>query len=347
MHFFCIFVAILKTALYTYTKESLERINNDSISASITSQNSEVAGSIGKRNNDSNTNNDESQSINYVLYNNTDSVYNQSQLEFSPADLTYQTDSTKNNWESSTQPLNYISGDQQKRHEGKALPFSLENTDFVFVLMLICLLFFTHMKGADFFKQNLQAIISPRRNNSLTKNTTGRETIFSYLLAFQTIILASVSLFNELVEYSPDKPGANSPTSSILIFILVISCFFILKLLGYKLLGYVFDKKEIAYSWIQTNITILEVYGLILFIPTLILIYGSHWHLQIVAIMLILLIIGQIIVFYRIVIFFLQEKLSFLFLIVYLCSLELIPYLLLVGALVYLYSTDVLQIIWH
>lgn len=284
--------------------------------------------------------------FNYLLYNKNDEISPFPIFDILTSEYAL-IDSTGTDSLATMQPSTHISRDQQQRYEGKPLPFSLERTDFIFALMLVCLMFFAHIGGFDFLKQNLQAVFSARKSNKFQKDTNIKETLSTYFLVIQTIILSSICLFNELVEYDPDKSGAESPLITILTFVSAIIIFLIIKLLVYKILGYIFDLKDVIRGWIRTYIVVLEIYGLLFFIPTLLLIYSNYWHLQIACFMLAILIIGQIILFYRIAVYFIREKFNFLFLIAYLCSLEIIPYLLLAGTLVFIYSTDVLQIIWH
>lgn len=235
--------------------------------------------------------------------------------------------------------------DDATRHDGVLLPFSLERTDYVFGLLILCLIFFAHIGGLGFLKDNFGILTSLRKSEKIHKDTNIKETIFTYFLVLQTVVLISIVLYNELVELYPYLSKGTSPMKCILLFVVVIALFILVKLLFYRIVGYIFDIKEITKIWSKTFITISELLGILFFIPTVLLIYSNYLHLQIATLMLILLIFAQIILFYKIAVFFIREKFNFLFLIVYLCSSEIIPYLFLAGALIFIYSTDIFLVI--
>ena len=236
------------------------------------------------------------------------------------------------------------------RHEGTKLAFSLEQTDGVFGLILLCFVFFAHSYngGIEFMKENFSLIFSANKGKRLQRETTFKENFVTAFLVLQTFILGAICLYNFFVESKLPTISTLSPFVSILSFVTAIGIFMLLKMYFYKLLGYIFDMKDVADIWIQTNIVIAQILGILYFIPTLLLVYADIWHPQIVIFMLILFLIAQIILFYRIIVFFIREKFSFLFLIAYLCTAEILPYIFLAAGLAQLYQKDIFSIIsWH
>lgn len=230
------------------------------------------------------------------------------------------------------------------RYEGIPLPFNMEQTDSVFVLLLFCFMFFAHIYsgGFSFLKENLMLVYSSERSIRLGKENTIKEAWYNYFLVFQAIVLASVSLFDIFMEYIPSNRQHITPLITIASFILLISVCFVLKILFYKLLGYIFNMQSLASGWNSTYIIVFEILGILYFIPTLLLIYSDFWHKFIIGFMLILFLISQIILLGRIVFFFFKEKFNFLFLIAYLCSVEIMPLLFLYAGLVYIYRIDII-----
>ncbi|WP_255498604.1 DUF4271 domain-containing protein [Dysgonomonas sp. ZJ709] len=235
-----------------------------------------------------------------------------------------------------------------KGHEGSLLPFALEQTDGVFGLLLLCFLFFAHLYngGFNFLKENIRLIFSSEKSYRVHRQTTVKEIFYSYFLIFQAIVLVSICLYDVFMEYSPLGRESQTPFITIASFIVLISLFLQLKIHLYKFMGYVFDAKSLALSWIRTYIVVFELLGILFFLPTLVLIYSEYWHFFVIGFMLILFLISQIILFYRIIIYFISEKFNFLYLIAYLCTIEILPYVFLALGLVYLYRFDVLNVLW-
>lgn len=237
---------------------------------------------------------------------------------------------------------------EPQRHDGNRLPFSIEQTDGVFALILICFLFFAHIYngGISFVKENLSLLFSSGKGKRLQQQTTVKEIIYGYFLLFQAIVLISICIYDVFIEYDPDGGGTNSPLTTILSFIVTISLFLFLKDILYKFIGYVFDMSRLMKVWRRTYIVTIEVLGIFYFIPTLLLVYSNFYHMQVIIFVLILFLIAQIILFYQIIIFFIREKFNFLFLIAYLCTFEILPYIFLIIGLIYLYRIDVFNILW-
>ena len=63
--------------------------------------------------------------------------------------------------------------------------------------------------------------------------------------------------------------------------------------------------------------------------------------MEILILILILFLIVQITLFYQIIVFFIGQKFNFLYLIAYLCTFEILPYVYLAIGLIQLYRTDV------
>lgn len=235
------------------------------------------------------------------------------------------------------------------RHEGISLPFNLEQADGVFVLLLLCFFLFSciYKETFVFFKENIAHIFMLQKGQEgYVGETTVKDVWYSNFLIFQTTVLISISIYSYFMENG--MPVQNmTPLPTILSFIVLVLLFVAIKVLFYRLIGYVFNIEKGMKRWIDIYFTTFELLGIIYFIPTLFLIYSTHWHPFIIGFMAIVFIFTQILLFYRITIFFLKEKFNYLFLIVYLCSVEVIPYLFLIAGFIYLYEIDIFNIfIW-
>lgn len=238
------------------------------------------------------------------------------------------------------------------RHEGITLPYTFERADSVFALLVICFFIFAYVYqgGFSLLRENLTMLFSIEKSSRRQYETTSRDVWNNYLLVFSSFILIAICVYDALATYC----GLNTETSAtqdyaslltIISFVLILVIFFLIKYLLNIFVGYVFDIKPNETGYRGANVIALEILGIIYFIPTLLLIYSDYWHLQIIGFMLISFLIVKLILFYRIIVYFIREKFNFLFLFAYLCSLEIIPYLFLALGLYLVYKMDVYNLI--
>ncbi|NDV95511.1 DUF4271 domain-containing protein [Dysgonomonas sp. 521] len=235
------------------------------------------------------------------------------------------------------------------RHSGERLPFNLEQTDGIFCLLVICILFFAHIYngGVSFLKENIAYLFSPQKASRLHNQTTVKETIYSYFLVFQAVALIAICIYDIFIDFETPGQSNGRPFVTIITFIVIIALFLGIKDVVYKIIGYIFNQQKTMDLWRKTYMVSVEILGIIYFIPTLFLIYSSYYHTQIFCFMLILFLIVQITLFYQIIVFFINQKFNFLYLIAYLCTFEILPYIFLSTALIYLYRTDVFNtLLW-
>ncbi len=232
-------------------------------------------------------------------------------------------------------------------HEGVNKVFTLEQDDGVLALLVLCFLLFTRIfkGGFTFFKENTRLLFSTRENLNLFSETTVTEFWFNFILIFQTILLSAIILFDTFLESDEYKLPQHS-FYTILLFMLTIFVFLFFKYLFYKILGYLFDFQDRIRIWLRSCTIVLSMLGIIAFIPTLMMVYSQNFHDYLLVFFLGLFILSQLILFYRIIAFFLHEDVNFFFLIAYLCGVEIIPYIILYQVLVYLYKVDLIGLLW-
>lgn len=233
------------------------------------------------------------------------------------------------------------------RHVGTPLPISLEQTDGVFALLLLCFLFFSHIYngGLAFLKENISVLFSQSKTERLPHETTVKENLFTAFLVFQSLILGAICLYSFFLEKK--LPATNTLSSFVNIMYIagIMGVFLFFKFILYKILGYILDAKTETDRWIRANVLIIQILGILYFIPTLLLVYSNVWHIQIAIFIFILFLLAQITLFYRVSTFFVREKFNFLFLIAYLCSIEIIPYVFLAVGLFLFYQNDVFSML--
>ena len=115
-------------------------------------------------------------------------------------------------------------------------------------------------------------------------------------------------------------------------FLPVVLGFFVLLVLKtavFRLLGYVFFNKIIASFWIQTNFSICILFNILIFPLLVWVIYFQASDLYLLYTAVVLAIIGFFVLIYRLLIIFQIHIYSSFHIILYLCTLEIAPFLLL------------------
>jgi len=235
------------------------------------------------------------------------------------------------------------------RHEGARMPFTIEQSDSVFALLLFCFLLFAHIYngGYTFLKENVSLLLWPEKSKRIYSQITSKEILYNYFLIFQAVVLIAITVYDVFLEGDLVMRDGHKPFITILLFILLIGLFFGFKDIIYRFVGYLFDMKSSISFWRKIYIVGIEILGMLYFIPVLLLVYSPYYHLQIIIFMVILFLSVQILLFYQIIVFFIREKFNFLYLIAYLCTFEILPYIFLFLGLAYLYKNDVLNLLWH
>jgi hypothetical protein len=235
------------------------------------------------------------------------------------------------------------------RYSGKQLPFNLEQSDSIFCLLLVCFIFFSHIYngGISFLKENISYLFSPLKASRLYGQTTMREMLYGYFLIVQAVVLIAICIYDVFIEIENQGQSNGRPFITIIAFIVLMTLFLGIKDILYKIIGYIFDQQKTMNFWRMTYMVSVEILGILYFIPTLLLIYSSYYHIPILAFMLILFLIVRAALFYQIIVFFINQKFNFLYLIAYLCTFEILPYIFLSIGLIYLYRTDVFNtLLW-
>lgn len=234
-------------------------------------------------------------------------------------------------------------------HQGIKKLFSVEQQDGVFALLLLCFFFFAYVfkNGLSFFKETSRAIFSTRKNSSSHRETTVTVFWYNIILLFQSVLLIAIISFDFLLE-KYKLPEPSNYFTTIISIIIAIYLFIAAKMVFYRLSGYIFNIQDSIRLWTRNYLLLLEIFGIIAFIPTLLLIYSDYFQDGIFIFLTVLFIAMRLIVIYRVIVNFLKEKVNFLFLIVYLCTIEILPYYFLYRGLIFLYKLDITNtLLWH
>jgi len=214
-----------------------------------------------------------------------------------------------------TQQLVYTEHTKQNQHENW---FSLS--------ILFCLLLFTFAHYYYFrrFGQILYALFFNRVLSKLNRETNIAKEGISFILSVFFLISSSLFFYKTSIDFFQIKPDDISNFSFFLLINIALLLFYSLKFLLIRLVGYLVNTKKETNDYLNYYFLFIMIFGAILLIPVIVQTYISYETGLLLAILLFL--VSEI---FRIIksVFSLisATKFSVLFIFLYLCTVEIIP----------------------
>jgi hypothetical protein len=203
----------------------------------------------------------------------------------------------------------------------------------LFLVLLFCLFLFAiiaRYQGPSFISTIKNVFSFGGREINIHKQQITSSQVWGKLfLVLQTTLFTSIILFVVMWDY-----GVSSFPSYIRLLILVgifigLSVGLALKLLIYKVTGNSLFEKDVN-MWISRYLISLEIMGVIAFIPVLLFIFMPEFRSAIYIIFLILFVLSRLTIITSLLNIFVKYKIGLFYFIVYLCGVEIAPYMILV-----------------
>ena len=225
---------------------------------------------------------------------------------------------------------------------GDPVPYTVRNDNAITCMLIFCfvmaLVSFAHSRQY-ILRQLKDFFYIPRSSNPNDEDPSNRFQIF---LSLQTCLLLAITYFFYITHYVTDTFVLDTPYEIIGIFFGVFIAYFIAKNIVYTIVNNVFfsSKKNRHWIWTLTFITALE--GIALFPAVMLQVYFNLPMQNVVYYFIFILVLTKILTFYKCWVIFFRQISVYLQIILYLCALEIIPLLSLVGILVLI--TDRLKV---
>lgn len=216
--------------------------------------------------------------------------------------------------------------------QGMMMPFSVTVNSLLFFLFLFSFLVFSllfHRERESLF-YNFKTLFHfvgkalPARRVQVTTTQVWSEAF----LIFQTLLLISLFIFIRI--WYQQFPLL--PLSTILLHfvgvLLALFSLFLMKLFSYKIIGTFFLRSEIR-EWIPFYYRLTELTGIALFLPVMLSLYLHEWADYVSGLVIFFLLINRIILIIKTLSIFVKNKIAIFYFFVYLCGVEIAPYLLL------------------
>lgn len=240
------------------------------------------------------------------------------------------TDSTRLFFETDT-ALTTVIETSQTGFQGVPLPFPISAQTIVFFLFLLCFVLFAFVfkREGTAVMGNFYSIFSSgnRHRESIYKGqVTATETWGEVFLMFQAMTILSIILF----AFSWNSGLAGMSLKNSLYFLggafVLLGLFFGLRFLMYKAIGSFMFSLHIN-AWIERYFWIVELMGVLSFLPAMFYVYVHEFASIALFVLFALFILSRLVIIVLLLIFFVKNKIGILYFIVYLCGVEIAPYL--------------------
>ncbi|MDR2473843.1 MAG: DUF4271 domain-containing protein [Tannerella sp.] len=207
----------------------------------------------------------------------------------------------------------------------------------IIILALFALIF---RLNAALFGKMTGNIIAGRDRQSIFETVERESFIFNAFMLFQSLLLSAVVTF--IIASVGGLIAIDSIMTSVrhvLVLMLIYAIYYAYNQLYIALVGIIFLEKS-KYKMMQTSLqSLFNVWGIILYLPTLLLLLTGQFLYIALIILIISYIASRIILIYRFFNIFFNRNTGFLFFSLYLCTLELTPLVLLYKVLTYFYNS--------
>ncbi|MCL1943065.1 MAG: DUF4271 domain-containing protein [Candidatus Azobacteroides sp.] len=231
------------------------------------------------------------------------------------------------------------------RYDGKPLPHSFKPEDGITGLLLMSFLLFSSVyhKGLDFIRQMIQNLFEVTERDSIfVDSTTINEFRFKAFLLVQSTILLAIFTFITIYSSSDifTHYDGKKTFTCILLSILAFFIFWGIKWIFNFFIGKIFFSQKKIIIWQNSYFSVIELLGIALFPVILFLVNSQSETLTEVCTILILFLIAIsfILVVYKGFRVFLTKAYGLFYFMLYLCALEILPYMGLYMGLEYMYK---------
>ncbi|MDD4776886.1 MAG: DUF4271 domain-containing protein [Fermentimonas sp.] len=198
----------------------------------------------------------------------------------------------------------------------------------MFFISFIVFSFIFNKEGAA-LSGNFNSIFSLNRRSSkgYKEQVTTTEVWGEFFMIFQAILLYSIFFLTYLIDSGLHLLSFNSYALNFLAVFIALALLACLKYFIYRSIAVFFLQSDLK-NWISRYFRLIELSGLILFIPIFAYVFLPESRSSIIIIIIIVFIIVRLIVAMVLLNIFVKNKVGGFYFFVYLCGTEIAPYLL-------------------
>ena len=218
---------------------------------------------------------------------------------------------------------------------GDPVPYTVHGDSILTTLLLACFMLavFSIANARNFILRQAKNFFFVRREGTTEVTETATELRYQGFLAFLTCVLLALLCYFYTIYFVGETFVLQSDYYLIVIYLALTIVYFMLKMLAYTLVNNVFFDGKRNVQWLKTYLFITSVEGILIF-PAVVVRAYLDFPIRIVLIYLaFVLVIVKILTFYKAFIIFFRINVVKLQIILYFCTLEIIPVLSFWGVL--------------
>ncbi len=209
---------------------------------------------------------------------------------------------------------------------GDPVPYAMHNDDIITALLLMCFLFimFVLSRISEFMVHQAKDFFYPSKSNNMLIET-GLEIRMQIIFGLVTCLQLALIYYYYVIRYVSNSFILNSEYALLGIYLTTFIAYFGVKTLLYSMADRVFFGRRKNLQFLGSLLFITATEGVMLFPLSLLLIYFQiSIHIAIYYFIFVLAFV-KIMTFYKSYVIFFKQKDFFLQIILYFCTLEMIP----------------------
>lgn len=217
--------------------------------------------------------------------------------------------------------------------QGTPRAFTLQSENWISVLLMFQFFIYAYffIRSRKFWTESFKGLFQVKERSSLFMDTSLRDTRQNLSLALLSTINLGLFLY---IFISSGNIFYEDKSITVLLFLLGTSVFFLFQYIAFHFLGFVFFGNNNAVESFQNSVsTLISFFGISLYPIVLLLIYSPQFSPYLIFLGIFCYLLFVIFKLYKLIKIFYLEFYSFLYLILYLCTLEILPLTLLYVAL--------------
>ena len=215
--------------------------------------------------------------------------------------------------------------------KGEPMPYLLRSDWFITGILFLCIIVISYIasQGKKHLQQQLKSIFTTRERASLFDDATGSDIRYTFALIINACIMLGICAYHYVVYSIPQLLGAESSFILLGFFIVLSMLYMIAKWGLYKTINWIFFEKARNLSWMVSYFNVIVWLGLILLPVILLTVYFDLTASNSFLFMALAIISAKILLFWKCFNNFFGKIHGILHLIMYFCTLEILPDLIL------------------
>lgn len=215
--------------------------------------------------------------------------------------------------------------------KGEPMPYLLRSDWMITGILFLCIIVISYIvsKGKKHLQQQLKFIFTTRERASLFDDATGSDIRYTFALIVNACIMLGICAYYYVVHYTPQLLEMGSHFVLLGLFV-ILSIFYVIAKWGiYKTINWIFFEKSRNLSWTPSYFNIIVWLGLVLLPVISLMVYFDLTTQSSFIFMALAIISAKILLLWKCFNNFFGKIHGIFHLILYFCTLEILPDLIL------------------